>query len=420
MKSWSAPSLPTVSTTAGADVPFVLFDTAAGELLPVTATQRAGMYVCGITPYDATHLGHAATYVTFDLAGRVMRDMGLAVTYVQNVTDVDDPLLERATRDGVDWRELATSEIELFHGDMEALAVLPPQHYVGVVESMSTHAANVTKLVESGAAYVVPVADGESVSDGAADVYLDLAKQPSFGDVSHWSREQMLDVYAERGGDPERPGKRDELDPLLWRAERAGEPAWNGGDVIGRGRPGWHIECTSIALEYLGEGFTLQGGGTDLIFPHHEMSAVQAVALTGSTPFAQHYAHQGMVAFDGEKMSKSKGNLVKVSVLRREGVDPMAIRLVLLAQHYRGDWEYTTDLLDAAKSRLAHWRSATNTDRGDAAPVIEAIRRAVRNDLDTPAALVAVDAWCETPANEAIGSGGQIREAVDALLGVRL
>ncbi|MCT1987467.1 cysteine--1-D-myo-inosityl 2-amino-2-deoxy-alpha-D-glucopyranoside ligase [Dermacoccus abyssi] len=420
MKSWSAPSLPAVSTTAGADTPFALFDTAAGKPLPIEPAEAAGMYVCGITPYDATHLGHAATYVTFDLAHRVMRDMGMKVTYVQNVTDVDDPLLERATRDGVDWRDLATSEIELFHGDMEALAVLPPQHYIGVVESMGSHAANVTKLVESGAAYASPVPEGEDVADGAADIYLDLAQQPTFGDLSHWSREEMLDVYADRGGDPERPGKRDALDPLLWRAERAGEPAWNGGSVIGRGRPGWHIECTSIALEHLRSGFTLQGGGTDLVFPHHEMSAVQAVALTGQVPFARHYAHQGMVGYEGEKMSKSKGNLVKVSVLRREGVDPMAIRLVMLAQHYRSDWEYTDAMLEAAKERLARWRAATSNDRGDAEAVVADLRRALRNDLDTASALAAVDAWCETAENEAIGSGGQVREAVDALLGVRL
>lgn len=420
MKSWSAPSLPAVSTTAGADTPFALFDTAAGKPLPIEPAEAAGMYVCGITPYDATHLGHAATYVTFDLAHRVMRDMGMKVTYVQNVTDVDDPLLERAARDGVDWRDLATSEIELFHGDMEALAVLPPQHYIGVVESMGSHAANVTKLVESGAAYASPAPEGEDVADGAADIYLDLAQQPTFGDLSHWSREEMLDVYADRGGDPERPGKRDALDPLLWRAERAGEPAWNGGSVIGRGRPGWHIECTSIALEHLGTGFTLQGGGTDLVFPHHEMSAVQAVALSGQVPFARHYAHQGMVGYEGEKMSKSKGNLVKVSVLRREGVDPMAIRLVMLAQHYRSDWEYTDAMLEAAKERLARWRAATSNDRGDAEAVVEDLRRALRNDLDTASALAAVDAWCETAENEAIGSGGQVREAVEALLGVRL
>ena len=412
--------MPPVPTSAGSDIPFELFDTAAGHPLAVDPGRAAGMYVCGITPYDATHLGHAATYVTFDLAHRTLLDLGLDVTYVQTVTDVADPLLERAARDGIDWRELATSEIELFHGDMEALSVIPPQHYVGVVESMATHAANVTKLVESGAAYLSPVPDDEPCAAGAQDVYLDLSQQDSFGSVSHWNREQMLDVYADRGGDPERPGKRDALDPLLWRAERDGEPSWDGGAAIGRGRPGWHIECTSIALEHLGEGFTLQAGGTDLVFPHHEMSAVQAVALTGAQPFARHYAHQAMVGYHGEKMSKSKGNLVKVSVLRREGTDPMAIRLVLLAQHYRTDWEYTDAMLAEAEERLARWRRATEDDRADASDAVEAVRRALRSDLDAPAALAAVDAWCESAPGDVIGSGQQVREAVEALLGVRL
>lgn len=420
MKSWSRPALSPLTSTAGADAPVRLHDTAAGEVVEVELGERAGLYVCGITPYDATHLGHAATYVTFDLAQRVMLDAGAEVTYVQNVTDVDDPLLERAARDGVDWRELATSEIELFHGDMEALGVIPPQHYVGVVESMTLHAANVARLLERGLAYTVDVPADEKAADGAKDVYLDLAQQPTFGSVSHWDREQMMAVFADRGGDPEREGKRDVFDPLLWRAEREGEPAWDGGPLVGRGRPGWHIECTSIALEHLGNGFTLQGGGTDLVFPHHEMSAVQANALTGEPPFAHHYAHQGMVGYDGEKMSKSKGNLVKVSVLRREGVDPMAIRLVLLAQHYRTDWEYTDALLERAKERLATWRRAIEADGVDATDTIEAVRRALRNDLDAPAALAAVDAWCAAEGEEAIGSAQQIRDLVDTLLGVKL
>ena len=379
------------------------------------------MYVCGITPYDATHLGHAATYVTFDVAHRALLDAGYEVHYVQNVTDVDDPLLERAERDGVDWRELATSEIDLFHADMEALNVIPPRDYVGVVESMDAHIAGVSTLVENGSAYYLDVDASEAGREGARDIYLDVQAQPSFGQASGWNRGEMLEVFADRGGDPERAGKRDALDPLLWRAERPGEPAWDGGVKLGSGRPGWHIECTSIALDKLGMGFTLQGGGTDLIFPHHEMSAVQAVALTGREPFADHYAHQGMVGYQGEKMSKSKGNLVKVSVLRREGVDPMAIRLVLLAQHYRSDWEYTDDLLQAANNRLAAWRDAVEAGRGSAADVIGAVRSAVRDDLNTPAALAAVDAWAaETEAAVDINSGRDMSDALSALLGVRL
>ena len=196
MKSWSRPALNPVASPAGADIDVRLFDTAAGEIVPIDLGEQAGLYVCGITPYDATHLGHAATYVTFDIAQRVMIDAGAQVTYVQNVTDVDDPLLERAARDGVDWRELATSEIELFHGDMEALGVIPPQHYVGVVESMTLHSTNVARLLERGLAYTVDVPAAENAAAGAKDVYLDLAQQPTFGSVSHWDREQMLAVFA--------------------------------------------------------------------------------------------------------------------------------------------------------------------------------------------------------------------------------
>ena len=351
MKSWPAPFVPAVP---GHGDPLRLYDTQSRSVRPLDAGELVRLYVCGITPYDATHLGHAATYVTFDLVGRVLRDAGHRVEYVQNVTDVDDPLLERAARDGRDWRELATSEIDLFREDMTALAVLPPDALVGVVESMDEITAAVRALVVSGTAYRLPVPEGEG---SGSDVYLDLAQTPTFGHVSGWSPEQMDAVFADRGGDPDREGKRSRFDPLLWRAERAGEPAWED-DLLGPGRPGWHIECTAISLERLGHRFDVKGGGSDLVFPHHEMSAVQAAALTGDDVFARRYVHQAMVGFEGEKMSKSKGNLVLVSKLRADGVDPMAIRLVLLAHHYRTDWDYTPDLLDVAVARLERWREA--------------------------------------------------------------
>jgi L-cysteine:1D-myo-inositol 2-amino-2-deoxy-alpha-D-glucopyranoside ligase len=345
---------------------------------------------------------------------------------VQNVTDVDDPLLERAARDGRDWRELATAEIDLFREDMTALAVIPPDVFRGVVESMDEITAAVRRLLESGAAYRLPVPEGEGGA-GGDDVYLDLGHAPSFGQVSHWSPEQMDAVFAERGGDPDRPGKRGRFDPLLWRGARAGEPSW-ADDVLGDGRPGWHIECTAIALEHLGHPLDIQGGGTDLVFPHHEMSAVQSVALTGDPTFAQLYVHQAMVGLDGEKMSKSRGNLVLVSRLRADGVDPMAIRLVLLAQHYRTDWEYTDDLLAAAQARLDRWRAALSGNGGaDATETVAAVRAAVADDLATPRALEAVDAWCErTLAGEGPGNGfetgapGVLARTLDALLGIRL
>lgn len=415
MKSWPPVTLPAIPDGGR---PLRVRDTARGDLVTISGDQGdASVYVCGITPYDATHLGHAATYVTFDLLGRMLRDAGLRVRYVQNVTDVDDPLLERAARDGRDWRELATSEIDLFREDMTALGVLPPDALVGVVESIETIAEAVRELIEAGAAYAL--ANEGLDSD---DLYLDLTRLASISEVSGFTREQMLGVVAERGGDPERPGKRDPLDPLLWRAERPGEPAWT---VPGLppGRPGWHIECTAIARSYLGLPIDVQGGGVDLVFPHHDMSATQAKAV--GEEFARAYVHQAMVGLDGEKMSKSRGNLVLVSRLRREGVDPMAIRLLLLAHRYDTPWDYTeADLADAA-ARLGHWRAALSVNEGPAAePVLEQIRAALSDNLDSPTALVAVDEWAQ---RAMAGTGqlspdgpGVLARALDALLGIRL
>lgn len=380
------------------------------------------MYVCGITPYDATHMGHAATYVTFDLLGRALRDAGHEVLYVQNVTDVDEPLLERAKIDGIQWRALADREIALFREDMTALAVIAPDHYVGVVESVPSVVKAVTDLLSRGTAYRLDLPEGEGVA-GACDVYFDLSSAQDFGSVSSWDRDQMMAVFAERGGDPDRSGKHDELDPLLWRAARAGEPSWPGGE-LGDGRPGWHMECTTIALDYLGMTFDVQGGGTDLIFPHHEMSAVQASAITGASPFARVYVHQAMVGLGGAKMSKSKGNLVLISKLRESGVDPMAIRLTLLEHHYRTPWEWTDQVLLDAQRRLSTWRAALSGNGGPSADAtIARIRECLADDLDAPGALAAVDEWAQDSLARGgtdLGAPGLIGRAIDALLGIRL
>lgn len=377
------------------------------------------MYVCGITPYDATHMGHAATYVTFDLVQRAWLDAGRTVAYTQNITDVDDPLLERATATGVDWRELAESQIQLFRDDMEALNVIPPQNYIGAVESIGWLVPVVEKLLDADLAYRVPAgADGVE-----GDVYFDtMAAQNdawTLGSVSNYDRETMLGFFAERGGDPDRAGKRDALDPLLWRAAREGEPRWDGG-TLGEGRPGWHIECSVIARKTLPAPFTVQGGGSDLIFPHHEFSAAHAAA-GDNAELAQAYVHTGMVGLDGEKMSKSLGNLVLVSKLRAAGVEPVAIRAVLLSHHYRSDWFWTDELLAAAQRRVAAWREAlASASLEDAASVMAQIRKHLANDLDAPSALDAIDRWAAQPASSNGEGAGALRNGIDALLGLKL
>src|SRR4051794_29999549 len=376
MDSWVGHEVPTLP---GSPAPLRLYDSARRAVAETTPGETATMYVCGITPYDATHLGHAATMITFDLVQRLWRDRGARVTYVQNVTDVDDPLLERAARDGEDWVVLAMRETALFREDMEALRIIPPAHYVGAVESIPRIAGHVRELLASGAAY--------TLEDGTGDVYFSIAAAPRFGYESNLSRAEMLTLSAERGGDPERAGKLDPLDPLLWRGARDGEPAWDGGD-LGPGRPGWHIECATIALGLLGPRMDVQGGGNDLLYPHHECSAAHAETLTGERPFAGHYVHAGMIGLDGEKMSKSRGNLVFVSRLRGDGVDPMAVRLGLLSGHYREDRDWTDDVLKTGEERLARWRAAAAAPAGPSGEgLLAAVRESLAGDLDTPAAL---------------------------------
>ncbi|MEU9889166.1 cysteine--1-D-myo-inosityl 2-amino-2-deoxy-alpha-D-glucopyranoside ligase [Sphaerisporangium sp. NPDC051011] len=411
MRSWPAPE---IAPLPGAGLPLRLYDTSAREVRPTSPGPTARMYVCGITPYDATHLGHANTYLAFDLVNRVWRDAGHEVHYTQNATDVDDPLLERAERDGIDWRELAAREIELFRTDMEALRLLPPREYVGVTEVVGQVAELIQRLKDKDATY-----------DVGGDVYFSAAAAPKFGAVSGYTEEHMLELFAERGGDPGREGKRHPLDWLLWRAERPGEPSWP--SPFGPGRPGWHVECTAIALSRLGSGFDVSGGGSDLIFPHHEMGASEGHVATGEWPFAKSYVHAGMVGLDGEKMSKSRGNLVFVSRLRA-GHDPMAVRLALLAHHYRSDWEWTGDQIGRAETRLARWRSAVDLAAGpDARPVLQEVRERLAGDLDAPGALAAIDSWAERALAGTDGAGdpdagapGLVRATADALLGVRL
>ncbi|ANH39741.1 L-cysteine:1D-myo-inositol 2-amino-2-deoxy-alpha-D-glucopyranoside ligase [Nocardioides dokdonensis FR1436] len=412
MRAWSAPEMPTLPVTGPA---VSLHDTPSGERRTLSPDGTARLYACGITPYDATHMGHAATYVGVDLLYRAWRNAGLEVAYVQNVTDVDDPLLERATKVGIDWVALAERETELFRQDMQALRVLPPRDYIGAVESIPLVIDLIERLQATGSVYAVD-----------DDLYFSVHADPAFGQESRMDRETMLQIFPERGGDPDRPGKKDPLDCLVWLSERPGEPSWP--SPFGPGRPGWHIECSAIAMTYLGGAFDVQAGGSDLVFPHHEMCAGHAQVAEPGTAFAQVYVHAGMVAYDGEKMSKSKGNLVFVSALRHADVDPMAIRLTLLRHHYRSDWEWTDADLLASVDTLATWRRALSLGAGAAAaPVVEGVLAACADDLDAARAVRLVDDW----ARATLGTDGladtsdphaalAVHQVLDAALGLSL
>lgn len=422
MITWPAPQIPQIP---GSLDTVRVYDSTTQRLVEVSFGETASIYACGITPYDATHIGHAATYVAFDLLNRALRDAGKTVTYASNVTDVDDPLLERAQATGADWEELAASQINLFAQDMTALGVIPPDTYLGVVETIEDVANSVTALISNGSAYFVPVTDGTAVHEGAADVYADVSADDRFGALAPISEQDRTTFFAQRGGDPLREGKRNPFDPLLWRAARAGEPAWDAAG-IGAGRPGWHIECTVIAQGALGNRFDVLGGGNDLLFPHHEMSASHARMLTQDAQAGPRLAvHTGLVSYQGEKMSKSLGNLVFVSQLIRDGVEPMVIRLALLAQHYRTEWEWTAALLDQAQVRYQLWLDAFSGNGGPAYDeTLAAMRSAIRDDLNAAVALEAVDAWARTALAGDVefieGAPGVMSRAVNSLLGIRM
>lgn len=420
MRTWTPPVIPELPGTGEAPK---LFNTATGRLEhPAIQDGQASLYVCGLTPYDATHIGHAFTYLTFDIMQRAWRDAGIETVYAQNITDVDDPLLDRANATGVDWRALADEQIGLYRSDMHRLGMIPPAHFVAVTEAIDEIAEGVARLIDLGFAYRVPTPE----SAAGDDIYFDVRgagsqSQWRLGDVAPYERALLETLSAERGGDPEREGKRDVLDPLLWRAAREGEPSWE--SPVGEGRPGWHIECTVIARQALGELFTVQGGGHDLVFPHHEFTAAHATALSGK-PLAHAFCHAALVSYDGHKMSKSRGNLVFVSQLldgahAGRSVDPSAIRLALLANHYRSEWEWFDADLERAERRLAAWREGLTRcgeETVSAAAVLQQLRASLANDLDTPVMLATLDVALD----HGVDDPALIADAVQALLGVQL
>jgi len=412
MKSWDDVAVPQLDSLDHFPA-LSLTNSATGRKESLKEKPLYRMYVCGITPYDATHLGHAATYLTFDLINRFLRAAGSEVRYVQNITDIDDPLLERAKRDGVDWNDLAHQQIDLFRSDMTHLRVIPPAHYISAVDAIPLVTNAIVELKRKESIYTVD-----------EDLYFTVHSDKQFGERSHLSLDEMLQIFSERGGDPNREGKSHPLDCLVWMSQRPNEPGWP--SPFGIGRPGWHIECTAIAIKYLEPSheddalIDIQGGGSDLIFPHHEMCAAQAQVLTGK-PLSQTYVHAGMIGLDGEKMSKSKGNLVFVSKLIEAGREPMAIRWALMQSHYRTDRMWSDELLVQSEIEIGKLRQALL--HSQVAPTQELIVSMIgflADDLDTLSVIAAVNAWVDaTNSGHTGGDVVSLTKALDALLGIR-
>jgi L-cysteine:1D-myo-inositol 2-amino-2-deoxy-alpha-D-glucopyranoside ligase len=368
-----------------------LYDTARAEVVPFEPGPTVTMYTCGITPYDSAHLGHAAVYLVYDVLQRRLRDLGHRTQCVRNITDIDDPLFAKARELGVFYLDLAAEEIARFDECMNALGLLPAFSEPRATSAIPDILGFIGMVLDRGFAY-----------QAGGSVYFSVGSFEGFGRVSHLDRQTMLALAAERGGNPDDPNKRDPLDFVLWQPSAPDEPAWDA--LWGPGRPGWHIECSALALRELGTTIDLHGGGTDLNFPHHECEAAQSEAATGE-PFVRHWMHVGMVRLDGEKMSKSLGNLVFVSDLLKEW-EPGAVRLAVLAQHYRHSWEWQDSMMDEAASRLDRWRTA-----GAGIAGLDAVRARLDDDLDTPGALAIID--------DEAAAGRGVSDAA-ALLGVRL
>jgi L-cysteine:1D-myo-inositol 2-amino-2-deoxy-alpha-D-glucopyranoside ligase len=373
-----------------------LFDTARQAVVPFEPGPEVLMYTCGITPYDATHLGHAATFIAYDVLQRRLIDLGHSVKCVRNVTDVDDPLFAKARELGVHYLDLAAGEEARFNRDMEALDALPVYSTPRASSAIPDIRGFIGMVLDRGFAY-----------ESGGSVYFDVSKFPSFGSVSHYSTEQMIALARERGGNVDDPNKRSPLDFVLWHPSAPDEPSWD--TMWGPGRPGWHIECSALALRELGTTIDLHGGGSDLIFPHHECERAQSEAATGE-PFVRHWMHVAMVYMNGHKMSKSLGNLVFVDRLRAEW-DPRAIRLAIIEHHYRREWEWDDTLMPRNAARLAAWSAAADASTGDAGALLAEVRAALDDDLDTPTAIAAIDT--------AAASGRSVTTAA-ALLGVDL
>ena len=398
-----------------------LFDARRGELVPFApiGPGPVGLYVCGVTPYDTGHLGHAFTYLSFDVLHRYLLYLGHRVVYVQNLTDVDDDMLRRARESGEDFLELGNRHVTTFLTEMAALNWLPPDHFPRATQHIAQMLDLIARLVANGHAYV---AEGH--------VYFSVASWPTYGELSKLGRGEMLPLALERGSQPEMPGRRDPLDFVLWQPSLLDEPAWD--SPWGRGRPGWHIECSAMSSAYLGNHFEIHGGGADLAFPHHESEIAQSEAATGERPFVEWWMHTGMLRHQDAKMAKSVGNLVLVrDLLRSYSGD--AIRLYLVSHHYRDELTYRPEELEAASSRAARLRMASIAGEGvdgaaAARPRVAALRdeflAAMDDDLDTPRAMTRLhelaDLALDAEDPDRVAAGAAVHELGTKIVGLRL
>lgn len=394
-----------------------LFNTQTQEKELVTAPSgKLGVYVCGVTPYDTTHAGHAFTFLTFDILVRFLRYLDFDVTYVQNVTDIDDDVLRKAKELGTTWDELGRRETERYLQDMRDLNALSPDHYLKATEHTKEMISIIEPLIAGGHAYV---ANGS--------VYFSVASDPEFGKLSHIPVAEMLPIANERGNFPDDPNKRAPLDFILWQAAAPGEPTWP--SPWGPGRPGWHIECSAMATKYLGNTVDIHGGGSDLIFPHHECEIAQTELSTGDKPFVRYWVHAGMVEYQGEKMSKSLGNLVLVrDVLNTYDAD--TLRLYLFSHHYREAWEYVDEEIDDWARLAQDLREASDfpafgiEEEVDVSVFREHFLNAMNDDLDTPSAIEALreisQAILEAPEDEDVREAQETLRELSAVLGLSL
>lgn len=377
---------------------------------------KLGVYVCGVTPYDTTHVGHLFTFLTFDILVRYLRYLDFQVTYVQNVTDIDDDVLRRANELGTSWDELGKRETERYLNDMRDLNALPFDHFVLATGHVKEMIEIISALLDKGFAY-----------QSKGSVYFSVKSDPEFGKLSHLDPSDMLRIANERGNNPDDPAKRDPLDFVLWQAAAPGEPTWD--SPWGPGRPGWHIECSAMAAKYLGQPVDIHGGGADLIFPHHECEIAQTENASGQKPFVRYWMHAGMVRYQGEKMSKSLGNLVLArDILETYSAD--AARLYLFSHHYRDAWEYVDDEIDEWARLADDLREAADfpafgvEEEVDVSVFRERFMNAMNDDLDTPSAIEALrdisQAILEAPEDDDVRDAQDTLRELSALLGLRL